>query len=142
MVSLTDAHSSALLVKSEVAVKQIDAERAVVPPGPGPALPPGGGDEVDPTPPGVTPPKSPPGPVKPKRFHGSVNLDAARVGRDASRIAEEVIAHLTGLVGATVSVTLEISAEIPGGVPDQAVRTVTENSRTLKFELGSGFERE
>ena len=30
---------------------------------------------------------------KPRRFHGSVTLDATRVGRDASRIAEEVIAH-------------------------------------------------
>ncbi len=49
---------------------------------------------------------------------------------------------MTGLVGASVTVMPEISAEIPTGVPDQAVRTVTENSRTLKFDLGSGFERE
>ena len=34
----------------------------------------------------------------PKRFHGTVTLDAARVGLDASRVADEVIAHLTGLV--------------------------------------------
>ncbi len=38
----------------------------------------------------------------PKRFHGTVTLDATRVGRDASRVAEEVIAHLTGLVGANL----------------------------------------
>src|ERR1039458_4199978 len=44
----------------------------------------------------------------PCRFHGTVILDAARVGRDASRIADEVIAHLAGLVGAEVRVTLEI----------------------------------
>jgi hypothetical protein len=31
------------------------------------------------------------------------------VGRDASRIADEVIAHLSGLVGAKVTVTLEVS---------------------------------
>jgi hypothetical protein len=43
--------------------------------------------------------------AKAKRFHGAVVLDTARVGRDASRIAEEVIAHLSGLVGATVTVT-------------------------------------
>jgi len=70
-----------------------------------------------------------------------VVLDAARVGRDASRIAEEVIAHLAGLVGATVTVAIEIEAEIPSGAPDNVVRTVTENSRTLKF-ISQGFERE
>ena len=64
-----------------------------------------------------------------------------RVGRDASRIADEVIAHLSGLVGAKVTVTLEVEAEIPSGAPDHVVRTVTENSRTLKF-TSQGFEKE
>lgn len=68
-------------------------------------------------------------------------LDTARVGRDASRIADEVISHLAGLVGANVKVTLEIEAEIPSGAPDNVVRTVTENSRTLKF-TSQGFEKE
>ncbi|MGA7178357.1 MAG: hypothetical protein WBX11_02055 [Thiobacillaceae bacterium] len=79
--------------------------------------------------------------AKPKRFHGSVTLDTARMGRDAGRIAEEVIAHLAGLVGADVTVTLEVEAVIPEGVPDSVVRTVTENSRTLKFR-SQGFEKE
>jgi len=78
---------------------------------------------------------------RPKRFHGTAVLDPTRVGRDASRIAEEVIAHLAGLVGARVTVTIEVEAEIPDGAPDQVVRTVTENSRTLKF-TSHGFERE
>ena len=84
---------------------------------------------------------APPGPPakKARRFHGAVTLDATRVGRDASRIADEVIAHLSGLVGANVKVALEIDAEIPDGAPDNVVRTVTENSRTLKFE-SHGFE--
>ena len=77
----------------------------------------------------------------PRRFHGTVTLDAARVGRDASRIADEVIAHLSGLVGADVRVTLEIEAKIPSGASDQVVRTVTENSRTLRFTT-QGFEKE
>jgi hypothetical protein len=81
------------------------------------------------------------GPAKPTRFHGTVTLDAARVGRDAGRIAEEVIAHLVVEPGSRVTVTLEISAEIPSGAPDQVVRTVTENSRTLKFS-SQGFERD
>ena len=63
------------------------------------------------------------------------------VGRDASRVADEVIAHLTGLVGATVTVTLEIEAQIPSGASDHVVRTVTENSRTLNF-TSHGFEKE
>ena len=76
-----------------------------------------------------------------RRFHGTVSLDPARVGRDASRIADEVIAHLAGQVGAEVTVTLEIEARLPGGASDQIVRTVTENSRTLKF-TSHGFESE
>ena len=76
-----------------------------------------------------------------KRFHGSVALDSARVGRDASRIAEEVISHLAGLVGAEVRVTLEVEAELPNGASAQIMRTVTENSRTLKFS-NHGFEDE
>jgi hypothetical protein len=79
--------------------------------------------------------------VQPKRFHGTVALDPTRVGRDAGRIAEEVIAHLSGIVGAKVTVTLEIEAEIPSGASDHVVRTVTENSRTLKF-TSQGFEEE
>ena len=76
-----------------------------------------------------------------RRFHGSVLLDPARAGRDAGRIAEEVVAHLLGLPQATVRVSLEIEAVIPQGVPENVVRIVTENCRTLKFE-NHGFERE
>ena len=36
---------------------------------------------------------------------------------------------------------LEIAADLPKGASDQVVRTVTENSRTLKFET-HGFERD
>jgi hypothetical protein len=77
----------------------------------------------------------------PRRFHGTVALDPARVGRDASRIADEVIAHVAGIVGAEVRVTLEVEADIPSGAPEHVVRTVTENARTLKF-TSHGFEKE
>lgn len=49
------------------------------------------------------------------------------------------IAHLSGLVGAGVTVTLEIQANVPGGAPHNVVRTVTENCQTLKF-TDQGFE--
>jgi hypothetical protein len=63
------------------------------------------------------------------------------VGRDAARIAEEIIAHLVGVPGAKVSVTLEISANMEGGASEQLRRTVNENSRALKF-VSSRFEEE
>lgn len=76
-----------------------------------------------------------------RRFHGTVSLDPARVGRDAGRIAAEVIAHLAGQPGAEVSVTLEIEARLPNGASEQTVRAVTENSRTLNF-ASHAFEKE
>ena len=68
-------------------------------------------------------------------------LDATRVGRDAGRIAEEVIALIAGLTGAQVTVTLEIEATVPDGAPEHVVRVVTENSRTLTF-TSQGYETE
>ncbi len=68
-------------------------------------------------------------------------VDPLRLGRDAARIAEEVIQHLTGLVGAEVEITLEIQAKLPDGASDKLVRDVTENCRTLKF-TDHGFEQE
>jgi predicted AAA+ superfamily ATPase len=70
----------------------------------------------------------------PKRFYGTIELDPLRMTRDAGKVAEEVIAHLSGIVGANVKITLEISADIPDGVPDQTVRIVSENCRSLKFK--------
>ncbi len=123
-------------MKPDVAHKQLSTETTA------PAAP--GNPTSTPTPAPGTPvtPGQPAGPVvsaKPKRFHGTVVLDATRTGRDAGRIAEEVISHLSALVGANVTVTLEIEAQIPDGAPDNVVRTVTENSRTLKF-TNHGFE--
>ncbi len=40
-------------------------------------------------------------------------------------IADEVIAHLSSLMGADVRLTLEIEANIPDGTPEQVVRIVT-----------------
>jgi hypothetical protein len=127
------------LVRPEVARRQISAETS--------SPQPGDGNTGTVTPPGpvLTPPAVPsPGPAtpsRPRRFHGTVTLDPTRAGRDASKITDEVITHLVGLIGSSVRVTLEIDAEIPAGVPEHVVRTVTENSRTLKF-TSHGFESE
>ena len=141
LVSLPDADAPGLLVKPDVARRQLDAERRE-PAGAGAGATPGGESPPSGDGPGPgTPPPDPPTATQPVRFHGTVPLDSTRVGRDAGRIADEVISHLSGLVGAKVTVTLEIAAEVPSGTPDHVVRTVTENSRTLKF-TSQGFEKE
>lgn len=140
-VLLPDSDASGLLVKPDVTRRQLDSEsgkaditgsfRAGV----------GGEGAAQPiASSGASTPQTV-APSQPRRFHGSVSLDAARVGRDASRIADEVIAHLAGLLDAKVNVTLEVEAEIPSGAPDHVVRTVTENARTLRFKT-QGFEKE
>ncbi len=144
VVNLNDPHSSALVVKADIVSIQLDAER--VEPIPGdttlPGVGAGAGGDLPPLLPGGNIPQNPdPRALKPRRFHGTVALDATRVGRDARKIAEKVIAHLVSLVGAKVTVTIEVSAEIPDGAPEQVVRTVTENSKSLKF-TSHGFEIE
>lgn len=74
-----------------------------------------------------------------RRFHGSVKINSVRLGRDASKIAEEVVQHLSGVVGANVEITLEIQCELPEGASEKLVRDVTENCRTLGFDE-YGFE--
>ena len=86
-------------------------------------------------------PTPPPEPPKLTRFHRSVSVDPQRLGRDASRIAEEVVQHLAALVGAELEITLEIQAKLPDGADEKTVRDVTENCRTLKFRE-FGFENE
>jgi hypothetical protein len=135
-----------LLVKPEIAAKQLEADRAAA------------AGAADTAGPGATGTNSTAqtgnggastavtgdgGAAAPRlnRYYGTVTLDAARVGRDAGRIAEEIIAHLAGLVGSKVTVTLEIEASMPEGVPENIVRTVTENGRTLNF-TSQGFNRD
>ncbi len=142
---LIAADDPGVLVKPEVAREQLDRERAAAAAANPGTMPPGGSDRPGmPSSTGVGTPGSGMSakPAQPRRYHGTVPLDPTRVGRDAGRIADEVLSHLVGIVGSSVKVTLEIEAEIPGGTPDNVVRTVTENGRTLKFLSNSGFEVE
>ena len=140
-----------LLVMPDVARRQLDADAAATGQGtsgdagtgagpdvPGGTSTPDGGGQTSPDTAGTT--GGADVPASHRRYHGTVSLDPARVGRDASQIAEELIAHLVGLDAAEVTVTLDIEARLPNGASEQAIRTVTENGRTLKFDLGSGFE--
>jgi len=140
-----------ILVKPDVAVRQIREEAALREASAvygGKTIPAGQPDEsVSPPDSGaqgsVQPEDSGVTPVTPvyRRFYGSVKLDSLRVSRDTGRIADEVIQHLTKLVGAEVEVTLEIQARLPDGVSDKTVRDVTENCRTLRFDTFD-FEEE
>ena len=139
-----------VLVKPDVAAKQLEADAAAKP------------DSVHPQPPESTPQaKQDNAPyttssgqatgagtgtartqaAAPKRFYGTVNLDPIRAGRDAQQVITEVVQHLTGLPSANVEVTIEIQAKVSDGVPEDVVRTVTENCRTLRF-TSQGFEEE
>lgn len=74
-----------------------------------------------------------------RRFYGSVSLNPERVKQEIDTIAEEIIERLTKLSGTEVSVTLEIHAQREEGFDEASMRTVNENSRTLKFD-SHGFE--
>jgi len=127
--------SQSLIVKPEVAKRQIDAkkeeEEVIIDVVTGGER--AGAEEIEAEAPGKPP--------QPRRFYGSVKLDATRLGRDAGKIAEEVVQHFSAIVGANVEISLEISAQIPDGAPDHVVRTITENCNTLHF-TSYGFEQD
>ncbi len=130
-----------LLIRAEVARRQLDADST---PPPGKTTPATESTETDHLPLGTTEDESVPTippPPRPRRFFGSVRLSPTRLGKDAASIAEEVVAHLQSQKDAEVEVTLEIHARVPGGASESLVRTVTENARTLKFD-SMGFEEE
>ena len=136
-----------LLVKPEVAVAQIAADAAATRPTSPAATAPtasattqAGGD-ITYTPTHLDGSAHEPAAPKatPTRFYASKTLDSTRLVRDADEIAKEIVQHLTKLVGSSVEITLEIHATLPEGVSEDTIRTVTENSRTLKFK-DFGFE--
>jgi hypothetical protein len=68
------------------------------------------------------------GPVNPERY-----------ARDLTRLAQEILPHLTPSGDGTLEVTVEIAATNPDGFTDDKVRTVSENADALKFDQ-HGFE--
>lgn len=137
-LAMVALNPESVVVKPAVAQMQIAADQAP------PPAPTSGADPVDipPAPGGdasgggtvVIPPKPVPSTAtKPRRFFGSVAVNPQRLALDAATIAKELVAHLTALPGASAEIQLDITIRVPGGVPDNVVRTVTENARTLKF---------
>ncbi len=73
------------------------------------------------------------------RYYGRVAIDPQRANQDMGLIVEEVVERLTSQLGCEVEISVEIEAKRPDGFEESTIRTVSENSRTLKFE-GFGFE--
>lgn len=125
-----------VVVKSDVSRKQMDADAA-------PAIGDGasGGRNAAAGARDIEPAERPEALI-PRRFWADVAItNPLRFGRDAGQIAEAIIAHLEGLRGATVEISLQIEAKIPDGIPENVQRTVSENCRTLR--IGQfGFEEQ
>jgi len=129
---------STLLVKPEFALGQLEADNAKPTVGDG-SGPDGAIGNPRPTDSGDPEPGKP---ADITSFRGSVQLDATRPTKSFTQISAEVLDHLVSLAGTDVEITVEIQARKSDGFPDQTIRTVTENSRTLKFDDGTGFSEE
>jgi hypothetical protein len=75
------------------------------------------------------------------RFHGAIKINPRMMASDAAKIMTEVVQHLTSLSKDGVTVTLEIQACLPDGIPVDIQQVVQENCHTLHFET-AGFEEE
>jgi len=121
--------------------------RSALPSQPGPE-PPGPGRPEPPVPPGPKPPGDGPDDgsretPRPRRFYGSIPLDPDKAGLQVAKIAEEVLFELGRPTGATVKLTLEITATAPEGYPEDVVAVVRANLRDLKLDTSeAGFEEE
>jgi hypothetical protein len=59
--------------------------------------------------------------------------------RDAGKVVQEVLEHMSTLPGVKVRVTLDLQVESREGFAEDVVRTVSENCGALKFH-SHGFE--
>lgn len=75
----------------------------------------------------------------PSRFFGSVTVDPERYARDLRTIMAEVLDRLAA-TESDMEITLDIHATKPGGFDEADIRTIRENTATLRFNPSSGFE--
>jgi hypothetical protein len=151
--STQPASLNTLIVKDEVALAQIEADRVkpIDPPAPGlgtgtdPRTATGtsrplAGDGAGSTgpggvaPPPPPPPIAPPKPQLPTRYVASVKLDPTRASLQMSAFMEEVMSHLQALPGAQIEMSLEVQVNAAGGIDEQTARIVLENSAQLKVD--------
>ena len=77
--------------------------------------------------------------ARPTRYYASFRVPEDRPSGRIKEVLDEVVANLRRHSGTTVTVSLEIEAEAPGGFDDHTVRVVRENGNTLKLD-GNEFE--
>ena len=131
-----DIDSTSVIVKPEIAAAQQTAETARSSPGVTAVLP---RDASVAAKPGESASSPQTAPERMRRYFATVSIDPDRASRDMGKVVEEVLQHLTTLPGGNVSLSLEIAAEIPGGIPDETQRVIRENGAALKFR-SQGFE--
>jgi hypothetical protein len=125
--------SQSVIVRTDVALTQLAADVEAERQKREEATKEGGGEGAEPRTP------EPELPKVARRYAASLRLDADRPSRDMGKVAEEVLAHLSTLPKAKLSITVEIVADIPDGVPEDIQRIVLENGSALKFK-SQGFE--
>jgi hypothetical protein len=132
-----------LLVAPALAKAQLSREAEVAAPSPGAPAPTAGSSSGPPSSLGglfplsgasPTPNSSPTKPTLKRRVYGRVKLRPERIATAAQQIAQEIVAHLTGLEGAQIEVRLEITATVEKGIDERTLNIVTQNAATLKFE--------
>jgi hypothetical protein len=123
-VVVTDG-SRGLLVRSAVAKAQLDAEvkTTIIPP----------------TTTTTTTVTEPPTKHQPTFFHATTSMDGHRSLMKIGKIDENVLAHLASIPGAEVKITYTLEVTVPSGIPDNTLRTVNENAKSLKIDT-HGFE--
>lgn len=127
---------NAVLVRKSVALENLPREAR--PSGEGSGVGPGGG--VTGKPGGADPPAAP-GPKRPRRFYGSVELDMLRPVKAFDAILNAVVMELQRTKGAKVKLTLEVEATAEDGFAEQDLGVVRDNAKQLKFKPEStGFE--
>jgi hypothetical protein len=132
--------ATALVVRADVAGKQIAETLKPAPSGNGTTTATGAGHTTTGA---VSVPAKPSGPKKPKRFYGTVELDMVRPVKAFDAVLNAVVMELQRPKGAKVKITVEIEAEAPDGFDDGDVGVVRDNARQLKFKADStGFSDE
>lgn len=76
---------------------------------------------------------SPPAQATLRRFHGTAAIDASDPIRSFTDIVESVIEHFSAQYGTEVPISIDVEARRGEGFDTKTVRTVRENTATLKF---------
>lgn len=138
--SVSYVNEADLLVKNDLARKQLLADRTTVQPqspvgpqpgGVGPQNPPGG-TPIAPvwTPPTNVPPQPPEQPQN-TRFYMSADLDNTRLYKNVQNLYNEIISQLAEIDGCKIKLSLEVTADNSEGFSSDIVRAVLENCRTM-----------